>query len=142
MNRFCLVFSEIEVEKFDISKLSEANLRLVEADSFWATSYLLEGIQDNYTFAQPGIQYKLRTLEELIKRIDGKDDRREARRRQRLFSYLSDRLYRHLKSQNIEFLQFAFRWMNNLLMREFPMRCTIRLWDTYLVRHFSFRLDN
>lgn len=43
----------------------------MEADSFWATSYLLEGIQDNYTFAQPGIQYKIRTLEELIRRIDG-----------------------------------------------------------------------
>lgn len=46
---------------------------------------------------------------------------------------VSEPLYRHLKNQNIEFLQFAFRWMNNLLMRELPMRCTIRLWDTYLV---------
>lgn len=24
--------------------------------------------------------------------------------------------------------------MNNLLMRELPLRCTIRLWDTYQVR--------
>jgi TBC1 domain family member 2 len=62
---------DIEIEKFDLCSLSESDRRLVEADSFWATSYLLEGIQDNYTFAQPGIQYKLRTLEELIKRIDG-----------------------------------------------------------------------
>ena len=49
------------------------------------------------------------------------------------FVVLLEPLYRHLKSQNIEFLQFAFRWMNNLLMRELPVRCTIRLWDTYLV---------
>jgi hypothetical protein len=42
-------------------------------------------------------------------------------------------LYKHLKNHHIEFLQFAFRWMNNLLMRELPVRCTIRLWDTYLV---------
>lgn len=34
----------------------------------------------------------------------------------------------------MEYLQFAFRWMNNLLMRELPLRCTIRLWDTYQVR--------
>lgn len=34
---------------------------------------------------------------------------------------------------NVEYLQFSFRWMNNLLMRELPLRCTIRLWDTYLV---------
>lgn len=47
--------------------------------------------------------------------------------------FFAEPLYRHLKDQHIEFLQFAFRWMNNLLMRELPVRCTIRLWDTYLV---------
>jgi hypothetical protein len=61
----------IEIENFDINSLAESNRRIIEADSYWATSHLLEGIQDNYTFAQPGIQYKVRTLEELIKRIDG-----------------------------------------------------------------------
>ena len=34
-------------------------------------------------------------------------------------------------------MQFAFRWMNCLLMREMNMRCTIRMWDTYLVRRLS-----
>ena len=121
----------MEIENFDISSLPEAQLKIVEADSFWATSHLLEGIQDNYTFAQPGIQYKVRTLEELIKRIDGKTFSSSS---MSILSYSSETLYRHLKNQNIEFLQFAFRWMNNLLMRELPMRCTIRLWDTYLVR--------
>lgn len=28
--------------------------------------------QDNYTFAQPGIQRKVKALEELVSRIDGK----------------------------------------------------------------------
>ncbi|KAJ8301525.1 hypothetical protein KUTeg_020512 [Tegillarca granosa] len=37
----------------------------------------------------------------------------------------------HIQEQHVEYLQFAFRWMNNLLMREIPLRCTIRLWDTY-----------
>jgi hypothetical protein len=49
------------------------------------------------------------------------------------YCLLLEPLYRHLKNQNIEFLQFSFRWMNNLLMRELPVKCTIRLWDTYLV---------
>ncbi|CAF1317083.1 unnamed protein product [Rotaria magnacalcarata] len=111
--------NDVDIEHFNIDSLSESNRRIIEADSYWATSYLLEGIQDNYTFAQPGIQYKVRTLEELIKRID-------------------EPLYRHLKNQNIEFLQFAFRWMNNLLMRELPVRCTIRLWDTYLAEQDGF----
>jgi hypothetical protein len=63
--------SDAQIENFDINSLPESNRRILEADSYWATSHLLEGIQDNYTFAQPGIQYKVRTLEELIKRIDG-----------------------------------------------------------------------
>lgn len=39
----------------------------------------------------------------------------------------------HFQKCEVEYLQFAFRWMNNLLMRELPLRCTIRLWDTYQV---------
>jgi hypothetical protein len=31
-------------------------------------------------------------------------------------------------------MQFAFRWMNCLLMREISVPNTIRMWDTYLVR--------
>ncbi|KAG9485439.1 hypothetical protein GDO78_008486 [Eleutherodactylus coqui] len=40
-------------------------------------------------------------------------------------------VHSHLRKYEVEYLQFAFRWMNNLLMRELPLRCTIRLWDTY-----------
>ena len=42
-------------------------------------------------------------------------------------------LYAHLQSENVEFMQFAFRWMNCLLMREISVQNTIRMWDTYLV---------
>jgi hypothetical protein len=43
-------------------------------------------------------------------------------------------LSKHLQSQNVEFMQFAFRWMNCLLMRELSVKNIIRMWDTYLVR--------
>ena len=42
-------------------------------------------------------------------------------------------LYSHLQSQGIEFIQFAFRWMNCLLMRELSLKNTIRMWDSYQV---------
>jgi len=42
-------------------------------------------------------------------------------------------LYNHLKEENVNFLQFAFRWMNCLLMREISLPNIIRMWDTYLV---------
>uniref|UniRef100_A0A8C4Z394 TBC1 domain family, member 22a n=1 Tax=Gadus morhua TaxID=8049 RepID=A0A8C4Z394_GADMO len=103
---------EEEVENFDVSSLREESLRNIEADSFWCMSRLLDGIQDNYTFAQPGIQRKVKALEELVSRID-------------------DSVHLHMQQYEVEYLQFAFRWMNNLLMRELPLRCTIRLWDTY-----------
>jgi hypothetical protein len=126
-------YLDAEIENFDLNSLPESNRRILEADSYWATSHLLEGIQDNYTFAQPGIQYKIRTLEELIKRIDGLFNKIDLLSFEKQKFLFLEPLYRHLKNQNIEFLQFTFRWMNNLLMRELPMRCTIRLWDTYLV---------
>ncbi|KAM9321340.1 TBC1 domain family member 22B [Gastrophryne carolinensis] len=103
---------EDEVENFDVASLSPDTLQNIEADSFWSMSKLLDGIQDNYTFAQPGIQKNVKALEELVSRIDGQ-------------------VHHHLQKYEVEYLQFAFRWMNNLLMRELPLRCTIRLWDTY-----------
>lgn len=44
---------------------------MLEADSFWCMQKLLEGIQDNYTLAQPGIQTKIMALKDLMKRLDG-----------------------------------------------------------------------
>ncbi|XP_077995260.1 TBC1 domain family member 22B-like [Glandiceps talaboti] len=101
------------IDNYDLSQLEEEKLGFIEADSFWCLSKLLDGIQDNYTFAQPGIQLKVTALRELVRRIDA-------------------RLHSHLEKHNVEYLQFAFRWMNNLLMREIPLKCTIRLWDTYM----------
>ncbi|KAK7103003.1 TBC1 domain family member 22B-like [Littorina saxatilis] len=104
--------NDIEVENCDLLELNAETRAIIEADSFWCTSRLLDGIQDNYTFAQPGIQMKVNALRELIKRIDAP-------------------LHHHMERHHVEYLQFSFRWMNNLLMREIPLHCTIRLWDTY-----------
>ena len=71
-NRVSVLLSDVESENFDVSLLPKETLNTIEADSFWCTSKLLDGIQDNYTFAQPGIQMKVNALKELIKRIDGK----------------------------------------------------------------------
>ncbi|XP_068248225.1 TBC1 domain family member 22B isoform X4 [Palaemon carinicauda] len=99
------------LDTYDIELVDEEDRAIVEADSFWCMSKLLDGIQDNYTFAQPGIQTKVQQLRELMKRID-------------------INLHRHLEKHEIDYLQFSFRWFNNLLMRELPLGCTVRLWDT------------
>jgi hypothetical protein len=45
---------------------------------------------------------------------------------------LAEALVTHLEGNGVEFYQFAFRWMNCLLMRELPFQLVIRLWDTCL----------
>ncbi|KAF4621322.1 hypothetical protein D9613_000483 [Agrocybe pediades] len=110
---FLSAYIDSDPEEFDTSLLPSHVLSAIEADSFWCLSRLLDGIQDNYIFAQPGIQRSVRRMAELVARIDAP-------------------LSSHLESQNVEFMQFAFRWMNCLLMREISVQNTIRMWDTYL----------
>lgn len=38
----------------------------------------------------------------------------------------------HMETEGLEFLQFSFRWVNCLLLREIPFQLGLRLWDTYL----------
>jgi len=99
--------------------LEESVKWIIEADTFWCVTKLLDTIQDHFTFAQPGIQRQVQALADIIKRVDID-------------------LHNHLSDNQIEYMQFAFRWMNNLLMREIPLRCTIRLWDAYLAESDGF----
>jgi hypothetical protein len=98
----------------DPGQLPRAVLDAVEADSFWCLTKLLDGIQDHYIVAQPGIQRQVAALRDLTARIDAG-------------------LAKHLEKESVEFIQFSFRWMNCLLMREISVKNTIRMWDTYMV---------
>ena len=40
-----------------------------EADAYWCLCKLLDGIQDHYTHAQPGIQRTVFRLEELVRSV-------------------------------------------------------------------------
>ena len=93
--------------------VTDTMLEEVEADTYWCLTNLLAGIQDHYTSDQPGMQRMVMRLEELVNRIDAD-------------------LATHLRNTGIEFIQFAFKWMNCLLLREFRLECVLRLWDTYL----------
>lgn len=112
--------SEIEFG-MDPGQLPKQVLDAVEADTFWCLTKLLDGIQDNYIYAQPGIQRQVAALKDLTTRIDAN-------------------LAKHLENEGVEFIQFSFRWMNCLLMREISVKNTIRMWDTYLVSspHFPY----
>mmetsp|Transcript_11071 Transcript_11071/g.12673 ORF Transcript_11071/g.12673 Transcript_11071/m.12673 type:complete len:361 (+) Transcript_11071:148-1230(+) len=97
----------------DVSAESVELLNSIEADTYWCLTKLLDGIQDHYTFSQPGLQRMIFKLQGIVQRID-----------------LS--LFNHLQKHEVKFVQFAFRWMNCLLVREMKLRSIVRLWDTYL----------
>lgn len=147
------------LDTYEVNLVGEEDRNIVEADSYWCMSKLLDGIQDSYTFAQPGIQTKVLQLGELMKRIDGELDLplvetpitahsrcccefHNILQNLILFStwlwlvtlslslYPPANLHQHLERHEINYLQFSFRWFNNLLMREMPLGCTVRLWDT------------
>jgi len=102
-----------DTKRLDATLLDDDALSRVEADAYWCLTRMLSGIQDNYTFAQPGIQRLVFQLRELVLQID-------------------PALASHLESQNIRFIEFTFRWMNCLLMRELPVQLIVRMWDTYM----------
>ena len=55
------------LESWDIETLSEETMLGVEADAYWSLCKLLDGIQDHYTNAQPGIQRTVFKLKELVR---------------------------------------------------------------------------
>jgi hypothetical protein len=68
---FCFI-TDIEIQNIEFDKIPAESLRQLEADCYWCMNKLLERIQENYVFLQPGIQKKIQSLEDLIKRIDSK----------------------------------------------------------------------
>ncbi|QQK45695.1 RabGAP/TBC [Penicillium digitatum] len=112
--------TDLNVEDgMDPGQLPRSVLDAVEADTFWCLTKLLDGIQDNYIYAQPGIHRQVRALRDLTVRIDAA-------------------LAKHLEQEGVEFMQFSFRWMNCLLMREMSIKNTIRMWDTYMAEEQGF----
>lgn len=113
--------SILQMSDFSAVEDAENSLANAEADAYWCLTALLNDIQDYYTFAQPGIQRRVHYLRELVARVDS-------------------HLCTHLEEQGLDFLQFAFRWMNCLLMRELPFPLIVRVWDTYLAEADGFAM--
>jgi hypothetical protein len=99
-----------------LPEIADDVLREVEADCFWCFSKLLDGLQDLYTKDQPGLYKMLEQLENVIDRVN-------------------PQLGASIRNEDIQYQEFAFRWMNCLLVREFGVAPLFRLWDSYLSNH-------
>jgi hypothetical protein len=97
----------------NLDGVSEVALREIEADCFWCFSKLLDGLQDCFTADQPGLYRMLEALSRVVERVDPK-------------------LAGWIMTEEIPYQEFAFRWMNCLLVREFPFPLLFRIWDLYI----------
>ncbi|KIW25185.1 uncharacterized protein PV07_08386 [Cladophialophora immunda] len=112
--------TDLNIESgMDPGQLPRPVLDAVEADTFWCLTKLLDGIQDNYIVAQPGIHRQVAALRDLTTRIDSG-------------------LAKHFENEHVEYMQFSFRWMNCLLMRELSIKSVVRMWDTYMAEENGF----
>lgn len=120
---FCFLIPHSEIKDptalsklTDVDYLTEEQYKEIEADCFWCFSKLLDGLQDLYTKDQPGLYKMLDNLQNLIERVNPP-------------------LAHHIIEEDIQYQEFAFRWMNCLLVREFSVPILFRLWDSYLSHH-------
>ncbi|KAG7823789.1 hypothetical protein KL909_002526 [Ogataea angusta] len=103
----------VDMEAFNTNQLPQELINCIEADTYWCLTKVLDTIQDNYIHEQPGIIRQVSELRDLVKRDE---------------PYLAE----HFEEEGIDFIQFSFRWMNCMLMRELRMELIVRMWDTYL----------
>ncbi|TXG72754.1 hypothetical protein EZV62_001333 [Acer yangbiense] len=104
---FLSEYLEGDVDNWSVSNLSPEKISDIEADCYWCLSKLLDGMQDHYTFAQPGIQRLVFKLKELVRRIDGSS-----------ISNFSCAINKVAKSL--------------IFVADIPFHLVTRLWDTYL----------
>lgn len=102
----------ISLEKLDDNVSADA-LRVVEADAYWTFSGLLSSVIDSYIENQPGMRKRIQHLDDVIKRVDPP-------------------LAVHLAAEGCQTVQYSFRWMSVLLLREFRLPLIVRLWDALL----------
>lgn len=101
-------FAKIEPE------LTEDLLLQVEADTYYCFCSFLDPLKQNFVNEFEGVFTNLEQLQQGIKSMDQK-------------------LHQHFTDQQVDILNFAFRWNLCLLIRELPLHLGIKLIDYYLV---------
>ena len=125
---FIVFFNEYfpNLNNEDIIKIKESSLlnfnmeifQNIESDIYWCFTDMMNKIHINY-IQQSGVNQMIKKLKEIIKFADID-------------------LFFHLQKLQINFVQFAFSWMNCYLTREFNIILIIRMWDTYFSEDDGF----
>jgi TBC1 domain family member 2 len=84
----------------ELDEIEHDDLIKVEADTFWCLSKLVDDVHDNYTDHQPGVHKIMHKMKKLIEQADSE-------------------VLLHLEQLDINFTDFAYRWVSCYLTREF-----------------------
>ena len=105
------------------TEMLESALFCVEADAYHCLTLILDRVREYHFFSSGGVysESMIVHFEELVKRADPE-------------------LHAHLISNDLMFIQFAFRWMLCFFTRELETRNLICLWDSYIVEQLGFPL--
>lgn len=118
-------YPELNLDTFAAPKdfeeiFTEEVIGKLEADIYWCLCKILDGILDNYTLSPTGGTHKtLNNIKEITKKIDCD-------------------LANHLEQNEVNFTIFSIRWIFCLLIREFPLKVGMRLFDTYIADEEGF----
>lgn len=120
LDEFFEELGDIDPKKlFEINEQFERDLLKAEADTYWCLSKVIDEIQDNYTEMQPGVHKIINKMKALVQQAD-------------------PGALTYLEELDINFMDFAYRWVSCYLTREFDIYQTIRLWDTYFSEDEGF----
>eukprot|EP00927_Polykrikos_kofoidii_P018131 TRINITY_DN18354_c0_g1_i2.p1 TRINITY_DN18354_c0_g1~~TRINITY_DN18354_c0_g1_i2.p1 ORF type:complete len:414 (-),score=75.11 TRINITY_DN18354_c0_g1_i2:379-1620(-) len=98
--------------------LGSNDLESIEADCYWCLAKLLSEVADHYTEGQPGLQRAAVQLRSLVARSD-------------------EELALHLEEEGLNFNTIVLRWLGCLMVRDLPLPCCVRLWDTCIAESSS-----
>ena len=116
-----------------IETIPEEIMEEVEADTYWCLENFMTATNDyrtNHAFASPkatnaasnrkgqkqnptGLQNMVVLIEKIVQRVD-------------------PILHQHLKKHGVEYIWFAYRWVNSIHVRDMNEKCILRVWDTCL----------
>mmetsp|Transcript_5500 Transcript_5500/g.6236 ORF Transcript_5500/g.6236 Transcript_5500/m.6236 type:complete len:208 (+) Transcript_5500:368-991(+) len=102
-----------DIKLEELEALTEEQIMNIEADTYWCLENFLETLQENYTDSQPGVHKIIARVEQIVAKQDPD-----------LIQFLEEADYVPSK--------FVYRWVNNILSREFNVQQLIMIWDKIL----------
>ena len=105
-----LDFDAYHITLDDMALLEDEQTQNIESDTYWCLENFLETLQENFTDKQPGVYQIIKRIDQIIHKKDPE-----------LIQILEEIDYTPEKC--------TYRWVNNILTREFNMQQLIMIWD-------------